>query len=71
VQVLAISAFVDRLDVKGGPASPDIWKSIFWLQQRPAQDSADAAYANGRKGYLVEIQSQPMPATRLYNQLTG
>jgi hypothetical protein len=68
---IAISAFFDRLGVKGGPASPDIWKSIFWLQQRPAEPSAEAAYAHGRKGYLVEIQGHLMPAGRLYNQLTG
>jgi hypothetical protein len=67
---IAISAFFDRLAAKGGPASADIWKSIFWLQQRPAEPSAEAAYAHGRKGYLVEIQSQLMPATRLYSQLT-
>jgi hypothetical protein len=68
---IAISAFFDRLGAKGGPGSPDIWKTIFWLQQRPGEPSAEAAYANGRKGYLVEVQSQVMPATRLYNQLTG
>jgi hypothetical protein len=67
----AISAFFDRLAAKGGPASPDIWMSIFWLQQRPGEPSAEAAYALGRKGYLVEIQSQLMPAARLYSQLTG
>jgi hypothetical protein len=52
-------------------ASPDIWKSIFWLQHRPAEPSAEVAYAHGRKGYLIEIQSQLMPATRPYNELTG
>jgi hypothetical protein len=67
---VAISEFFDRLGAKGGPASPDIWKSIFWLQQRPAETSAEAAYAHGRKRYLVEIQSQLMSATRLYNDLT-
>jgi hypothetical protein len=67
----AISAFFDRLDARGGPASPDIWKTIFWLQQRPAEPSAEAAYTHGRKGYLVEVQSQLMPATRLYSQLTA
>ncbi|MDV3133299.1 hypothetical protein [Mycobacterium sp. 29Ha] len=66
-----ISEFFNRLDRKGGPGSTDIWKSIFWLQQRPGEPSADAAVANGRKGYLVEIQSQLMPATRLYNELTA
>ena len=67
----AISEFFNRLDRKGGPDLPDIWKSIFWLQQRPGEPSAEAAVANGRKGYLVEIQSQLMPATRLYNELTA
>jgi hypothetical protein len=33
---LAISEFFNRLDRHGGPSSADIWKSIFWLQQRPA-----------------------------------
>jgi hypothetical protein len=68
---IAISAFFDRLAEKGGPAASDIWKSIFWLQQRPGEPSAEAAYAHGRKGYLVEIQSQLSPATRLYYRLTG
>jgi hypothetical protein len=66
-----ISEFFNRLDRKDGPGSPDIWKSIFWLQQRPGEPSAEAALANGRKGYLVELQSQLMPATRLYNELTA
>jgi hypothetical protein len=68
---IAISAFFDRLGAKGCATSADIWKSISWLQQRPADPSADAAYAHGRKGYLVEIQSRLMPATRHYTQLTG
>ena len=68
---IAISVFFDRLAEKGGSASPDIWKAIFWLQQRPAESSAEVAYAHGRKGYLIEIQSQLMPATRPYNELTG
>src|SRR4029077_12822203 len=29
----AISEFFNRLQTHGGPTSPDIWKSIFWLQQ--------------------------------------
>jgi hypothetical protein len=39
----------------GGPTSTDtavlaadIWKTIFWLQQRPGEPSADAAYAHGQ-----------------------
>jgi len=54
---VAISEFFNRLDARGGPAH-DIWKSIFWLQQRPGDVSADAAYAHGRQAYLAEIQSQ-------------
>jgi hypothetical protein len=41
-----ISEFFNRLGEKGGPASPDIWKSIFWLQQRPGDPSAGIAFAN-------------------------
>ena len=44
---LAIEEFFNRLDRHGGPRSPDIWKSIFWLQQRPGDSSAEAAVANG------------------------
>jgi hypothetical protein len=36
----AISEFFNRLDTKGGSASPDIWKSIFWLQQAPGASPA-------------------------------
>lgn len=50
-----ITGFFDRLD---GKKHPDIWKRIFWLQQRPGEASADAAFANGRQAYLTEIQSQ-------------
>ena len=35
-----IAQFFDRLERHGGPGSPDIWKSIFWLQQRPYDASA-------------------------------
>ena len=66
----AISEFFNRLDTKGGPASPDIWKSIFWLQQAPGASSADQAYAQGRREYLSEIQSQLGRATQLYHELT-
>lgn len=52
-----IRAFFDRLGSKGGP-NGDIWKNIFWLQQRPGEKSADSAFANGRQAYLSEIQSQ-------------
>jgi N-acetyl-anhydromuramyl-L-alanine amidase AmpD len=66
-----INGFFHRLDAKrNSPGwSPDIWKDIFWLQQRPGEASADAAYANGRQAYLTEIQSRTADATALYNQL--
>ena len=66
----AIAEFFNRLATKGGPASPDIWKSIFWLQQAPGASSAEAAYANGQ-GYLSEIRSELRRAQRMYNQLTS
>ncbi|MBN7567196.1 hypothetical protein D2E64_22555 [Mycobacteroides abscessus] len=68
---LNIAEFFNRLGRHGGPSSPDIWKSIFWLQQRPGEASADAAYANGRKEYMTEIKSQLGRATAMYRQLTA
>jgi hypothetical protein len=66
---LAIAEFFNRLDRHGGPSSRDIWKSIFWLQQRPGDPSAEAAYARGRRAYLSEIQSQHRAAVALYREL--
>ena len=68
-----IEEFFNRLDAKrsSGGWSDNIWKNIFWLQQAPAASSADAAYATARKGYLMEIQSRVLSATRLYNDLTA
>ncbi len=67
----AISGFFDRLAHHGGPSSPDIWKSIFWLQQRPGESSAEAAVAHGRRAYLSEIESQLPKATALYRSIAG
>lgn len=57
-----IRAFLDRLDEKrcSAGASPDIWKNIFWLQQRPGETSADDAYndPDARRDYLNEIRSR-------------
>ena len=66
-----IGEFYERLDSKGGPQSPDIWKSIFWLQQRPGDPSADLAFARGRQDYLTEIQSQLPRSRSLYRDVTG
>ncbi|MBR7191918.1 phage tail tape measure protein [Gordonia sp. SCSIO 19800] len=62
-----IAEFYNRLDAKrSGPgASSDIWKNIFWLQQRPGENGGDAAYANGRQAYLSEIQSRQGEAGQL------
>jgi hypothetical protein len=68
---LAIAEFFDRLDRHGGPSSPDIWKSIFWLQQRPGEPSAEAAYAHGRQAYLREIQGQHHRAVAMYRAIVG
>lgn len=68
---LAIAEFFNRLDRHGGPASPDIWKSIFWLQQRPGEPSAEAAFAHGRQAYLQEIQRQSHRAAAIYRDIAG
>ena len=68
---LAIAEFFNRLDRHGGPSSPDIWKSIFWLQQRPGEPSAEAAYSHGRRGYLTEIMSKHGAAQQLYRDIVG
>ncbi|WP_175364715.1 hypothetical protein [Mycobacterium lentiflavum] len=67
----AIADFFNRLEHRGGPSSPDIWKSIFWLQQRPGEPSAEAAVAHGRQAYLTEIQSQLPKATAMYRDIAG
>lgn len=61
-----IRGFFDRLDekTKADPNS-DIWKRIFWLQQRPGESSAEAAYGNGRQAYLDEIKSKRDEAEKL------
>jgi hypothetical protein len=66
-----IAQFFDRLEHHGGPGSRDIWKSIFWLQQRPGEASAEAAWAHGRQNYLREIMSQEGRAESLYNDIVS
>jgi hypothetical protein len=68
---LAIAEFFNRLDRHGGPASPNIWKSIFWLQQRPGDPSAEVAYRRGRQGYLTEIMAKHAAAVDMYRQIVG
>lgn len=68
---LNIGEFFKRLGDKGGPQAHDIWKSIFWLQQRPGDPSADIAVSRGRQDYLTEIQSQLPRARALYREITG
>jgi hypothetical protein len=68
---LAIQEFFDRLDHHGGPRSPDIWKSIFWLQQRPGDSSAEIAVSRGRQRYLGEIMSRHGEAQQLYRDIVG
>jgi hypothetical protein len=67
-----IRAFLDRLDVKrrSPGASPDIWLNTFWLQQRPSEPSADAAYRNGRRAYLTEIKRHTARAAELYDRFS-
>ena len=64
-----IRGFMDRMDEKRtADPNSDIWKRIFWLQQAPGMDSAEAAYNNGRQGYLTEIQSQQGRAAQLFDK---
>ncbi len=65
-----ITSFFDRLATKGGTEG-DIWKNIFWLQQRPAEKSADEAWndPNARRAYMDEIKSQLPDATAFYQML--
>ena len=67
----AIAEFFNRLDMKGGRHSPDIWKTIFWLQQAPGASSAEAAFQGGRQHYIVEVGSQAGRAADLYRSITG
>lgn len=68
-----VGGFFDGLDGKrhSPGASADIWKNIFWLQQAPGRPSADAAYEQGRQGYLTEIKSRINAATQYYDRLVG
>ena len=67
-----ITGFFDRLDAKrrSPGASSDIWLNIFWLQQRPSEDSAADAYNDprARRAYVTEIKSRISEATRLANR---
>jgi hypothetical protein len=62
--------FLDRLDSKrkSPGASPDPFKNIFWLQQRPSDPSADAAYNRGRRDYYDEIRKHIAAATADYDR---
>jgi hypothetical protein len=66
---LAIDEFFNRLDRHGGPSSPDIWKSIFWLQQRPGEPSAAAAWAHRRQPYLAEVKGRYRSAVTMYREI--
>ena len=69
----AIAEFFNRLDMKGGRHAPDIWKTIFWLQQAPGAASAAAAFDGdgARQHYLAEVRSQVTRAANLYRSITG
>lgn len=70
-----IRVFLDRLDEKrcSAGASPDIWKNIFWLQQRPGETSADDAYndPDARRDYLDEIRSRRTKAGEMFERFAG
>jgi hypothetical protein len=66
----------EKNDVCGSP-----WPSVradrrhltsgIWLQQRPGEASADAAYAHGPRAYLAEIHGQHRRAVALYREIVG
>lgn len=68
-----IEAFLDRLDLKrrSPGASPDPFKNIFWLQQRPSEPTAEQAFRNGRQAYLTEIRQHIDRAKQLYHRFAG
>ncbi|MCQ4364537.1 DUF1906 domain-containing protein [Mycobacterium gordonae] len=70
-----IRVFLDRLDEKrcSAGASPDVWKNIFWLQQRPGENSADDAYhdPDARRDYLNEIRSRMTQAGEMVERFAG
>lgn len=67
-----VRGFLDRLDVKRRSSGHgDIWLNIFWLQQRPSDETAQLAFARGRKGYLTEIKSKLPIATQLVDKFWG
>lgn len=68
-----IQQFFDRLDAKRRlPGwSTDLWLNIFWLQQRPGEPTAQAAYQNGRQAYLTEIKSKTPQAQTLIALYAG
>ena len=69
---LNILGFLDRLDAKRtSPGHGDIWKNIFWLQQRPSEKTAEAAFRNGRQAYLSEIQRHTAKAEAFYDRFGG
>jgi hypothetical protein len=68
---LVIAEFFNRLDRHGGPASSNIWHSIFWLQQRPGDPSAAHALAWGRRAYLGEIMARQSEAAAMFRDITA
>ncbi|UCZ88676.1 hypothetical protein [Gordonia sp. WA4-43] len=65
-----IAAFLDRLDTKRKDpgASKDMWKNIFWLQQRPGISTADEAFSGGRQAYLDEMRAHEAEARKLADE---
>nr|WP_160319604.1 hypothetical protein [Gordonia sp. NB41Y] len=66
-----ITGFYDKLDEKKKSEgwSEDMWSNIFWLQQAPGAESAEAAVANGRAEYLDEIKSKQSEAGTMLSTL--
>ncbi|MGW0039822.1 phage tail tape measure protein [Gordonia sp. NPDC003376] len=66
-----ITGFYDRLDEKKGTQgwSKTMDDNIFWVQQRPGETSAQSAVANGRSGYMDEINAHQDEANEMVSRL--
>jgi phage-related minor tail protein len=66
-----ITGFYDTLDKKKTDPgwSQNMDDNLFWVQQAPSAETAQAAVANGRGGYMTEINQHQDEATKMLADL--
>lgn len=66
-----ITGFYDALDEKKKSSgwSSTMDENLFWVQQAPSADTAASAVANGRAGYMDEINQHDEEAAELMSRL--